>query len=225
MRNAILIAAAFCALPVHSRILDFHSDIRVATSGELTVTERITLEVNARYPHSLLLRELSTPSQVIDVIRNGHPESYTLDGSRLRIGRAPLAHGRHLYQIAYRSSRQVRFGDGLDELRWRVNENSFGVERVTAEVSLPAPVPARDIKVEAIGRDYESFVRDGRAAFRSKGEMTVVVRFPKGVVAEPGMAQRARWYLDDYEGLLLVLIGLGLAALVLMRFRILSARR
>jgi hypothetical protein len=212
-----LLALCF-SFAAQSRVLDFHSDIRVATSGELTVTERITLEVDDKYPHSVLIRELSARSRVIEVIRNGHPEPHTLDGNRLRIGRAPLARGRHLYEIAYRSSRQIRFQGGLDELRWPVNENSF-VERVTAEVSLPAPVPARDIRVEASGRDYESFVRDGRAAFRSKGEMTIVVRFPKGVVDEPGMAQRVRWYFDDYKGLLVVLVGLLVVASILARLK------
>ena len=98
------------------------SSISTATSasranGELTVTERITLEVDDRQPHSVLRRELRAPIVVADVIRNGHPEPWLLepdgDGARLRIGKpgAALPHGRHTYQIAYRSQRQVRFLD------------------------------------------------------------------------------------------------------------------
>jgi hypothetical protein len=212
MRNAILIVAVFCAFPVHSRVLDFHSDIRVAKSGELTVTERITVEVDGEEKGDALVRELHTPVNVIDVIRNGYPEPYALDGARLRIGGAPLPQGRHLYQITYRKARQVRFVEGHSELRWNLN----GAERVTAEVILPAAVPAREIKAEALGRDYQSFVRDGRAAFRSQEAMTIVVRFPKGVViAEPGI---------DYKGLLAVLAALGLTACVLARLKKLSAQ-
>jgi hypothetical protein len=207
--------ALCCALPAPAaaRVLDFHSDIRVAKSGELTVTERITVEVEENAPG--LQRELASASRIVDVIRNGHPEPYALDGARLRIGGAPLPQGRHLYQITYRNPRQIRFLNGHDELRWNLN----GAERVTAEVILPANVPAREIRTESGGPDSQSFVRDGRAAFRSKEGVTIVVRFPKGVVAEPGVGRRARWFYDDNKGLLLVLVGLGLTAWVLARLR------
>jgi hypothetical protein len=213
MRNAIFVVAVCCAFPAHSRVLDFHSDIRVAKSGELTVTERITVEAQENAPG--LVRELPHASHIVDVIRNGHPEPYALDGARLRIGGAPLAPGRHLYQITYRNPRQIRFLWGHDELRWNLN----GAERVTAEVTLPANVPAREIRTESDGAESQSFVRDGRAAFRSKKGVTIVVRFPKGVVAEPGFGRRARWLIDDYKGLLLILLGLGLTAWVLARFK------
>ena len=63
-------------------------------------------------------------------------------------------------------------------------------------------MPAREIRAEA-GKDAQSFVRDGRAAFRAMRaiaaheEVMVVVRFPKDVVAEPKV---------DYRGLLAVLV-------------------
>ena len=59
-------------------------------------------------------------------------------------------------------------------------------------------------------------MRDGRAAFRSADAVTIVVRFPKDVVAAPEMGQRARWLFDDYKGLLAVLVLLGCAAGVLV---------
>jgi hypothetical protein len=208
---ALLPATAF------GRVLDFHSDIRIARNGELTVTERITLEVDDRQPHSVLRRELRAPVTVTDVIRNGHPEPWLLepedDVARLRIGKAgaALAHGRHTYQIAYRSRGQVRFLDGHDELGWRLGPG----ERITAEVILPSSVPAREIRVEA-GKDAQSFVRNGRAAFRAMRaiapheEVMVVVRFPKNVVSQPKM---------DYRGLLAVLFLLAASAGVLLRLQ------
>jgi hypothetical protein len=213
---ALLPASAFC------RVVDFHSDIRIARSGELAVIERITLEVDDRTPHSVLRRELRGPAAVSDVIRNGHPEPWVLepaaDGARLRVGKPgeALAHGRHTYQIAYRSAGQVRFLDRHDELHWRLGP----AERITAEIILPASVPAREIKTDA-GKEAQSFVRDGRAAFRSlraiapHEEVMVVVRFPKNVVERPKV---------ERGGLLGVLVLLGLAAAVLYRLRMLSAR-
>ena len=211
MLLALLPAQAF------PRVVDFHSDIRIARNGELSVTERITLEVDDRQPHSVLRRELRAPIEVADVIRNGHPESWLLepdgDGARLRIGKpgAALEHGRHTYQIAYRSQRQVRFLDAHDELHWRLGP----AERITAEIVLPSTVPRREIRTDA-GKDAQSFVRDGRAAFRAMRaiapheEVMVVVRFPKNVVSQPKM---------DYRGPLAVLLLLVASAAVLLRLR------
>jgi hypothetical protein len=207
-----LVMIALLPAPAVSRVVDFHSDIRIARDGELTVIERITLEVDDRQPHSVLRRELRAPASVRDVVRNGHPEPWTVepgDAVRLRIGKpgVPLAHGRHTYQIAYSSRDQVRFLDGHDELQWRLGPG----ERITAEIVLPSGVPAREIRAEA-GKDAQSFVRDGRAAFRTlrpvapHEEVTVLVRFPKNVVSAPRL---------DYRGLLAVLMLLSLTASVL----------
>ena len=207
---------------VDGRVVDFHSDIRIARDGELSVTERITLEVDDRQPHSVLRRELRAPFVVGDVVRNGHPEAWEIEVSgdepTLRIGKpgAALAHGRHTYQIAYRSRQQVRFLRDYDELQWRLGPG----DRITAEIVLPSSVPAREVRADA-GKDAQSFVRDGRAAFRAMRpvapheQVTVAVRFPKNVVVPPTM---------DWRGLLLVLIVLAASAAVLYRIRTLSAR-
>lgn len=208
---ALLPAAAF------GRVLDFHSDIRIARNGELTVTERITVEARDKTPR--LERVLPRDSRVVEVVRNGHPERYVLDGERLRLGPAAVPEGRHLYQITYRAARRIAFLDGHDALHWRLT----GAERVTAEVVLPAAVPARQIRVEASGGEHQSFVRDGRAAFRSQDGIAIVVRFPKGVVDDPGIARRAHWFFSDYFGALLVLGALGLSAWVLVRLKKLSS--
>lgn len=218
----LLLLVLCAALPVQARILDSHTDIRVAQDGGITVTERITLQVDGRQPHSVLLREVASPARVLEVTRNGRPEPWELEaalaGQRLRIGARgkALAHGRHLYQIAYGATGQVRFLDYHDELRWSVPAG----DRVTAEVSLPASVPARDIRLSAAGGEYQSFLSDGRAAFRSAKEpLAITVGFPKGVVAAPAF---------DYRGLVFVLAGLLATVGVLWRIgrlKSLSARK
>lgn len=222
MRTLAVCLGMMFSMQAQARVVDFHSDIRIARNGELSVTERITLEVDDRQPHSVLRRELRAPAVVADVIRNGHPEPWLLepdgDGARLRIGKpgAALPHGRHTYQIAYRSQHQVRFLDAHDELHWRLGP----AERITAEIVLPSSVPRREIRTDA-GKDAQSFVRDGRAAFRAMRaiapheQVMVVVRFPKNVVSQPK---------TDYRGLLVVLALLGSAAGVLLRLKTLSAR-
>jgi hypothetical protein len=207
------------ALPLHARVLDFHTDIRASKTGELTVTERLTLEVDDRRPYSVLLRELPPQARIVDIVRNGHPEPYASEKAserlRLRIGKSTLDHGRHTYQLTYRTPRPKPPGGGLDELAWRIDGGDYGVERITAEVTLPASVPRRDIRIVA-AKDQQTFVRDGRAAFRSTralapGEaMTIALRFPHGVVAAPRFA---------YGGLLMVAVLLTVAAFALYRLR------
>jgi hypothetical protein len=210
--RGLLLLGILCATSVQARILDVHSEIRVAKSGELTVTERIT--VDAQATAIALERDIPDAALVVDVIRDGHPESYLLDGARLRVGGTPPA-GRHLYQITYRSARRIAFLADHDALHWNVK----GGERITAEVILPASVPRREIKVEGRGTEYQSFVRDGRAAFRAQDSMSLVVRFPKGVVTEPAIGQRAQWFFSDYYGLVLVALLLAFSSWVLFRLK------
>lgn len=169
----IFVLAAFSA---QARVLDVHSEIRISKNGDLVVTERVTVEKGES-----LERRLPREARVADVIRNGHPESYVLEGERLRLGPVAVPNARQLYQITYRAPRRVAFLGEHDALHWSL----AGGERMTAEVILPASVPARQIKVEGSGAAYQSFVRDGRAAFRSEAPIALIVRFPKGVVEEP----------------------------------------
>ena len=215
MRRAALLAALLAASPLHARVLDLHCEIRVAKSGELRVTERITLEAAKDTPR--LERELPREARVVELLRDGHPEGFAVDGARLRVG-APPREGRHLYQLTYRAARRVAFLADHDALHW----NLKGAERMTAEVILPVSVPARQIKLEGSGAEWQSLVRDGRAAFRAQAPLALTVRFPKGVVAEPGMGERARWLFSDYFGFVLLAVALGLTAWTLMQFKKLS---
>ena len=182
MRIRVLLAGIAFALPAHARVLDLHSEIRVAKSGELAVTERVTEETR----------------------KDGRPE-------------------RRTRQVTYRAARRIAFLGDHDALHWDLK----GGERMTAEVILPASVPARQIKVEVVpgapgaqGGEVQSFVSDGRAAFRSQQPIAFVVRFPKGVVAAPGLGERAGWFFSDYFGIVVVAALLAFTALVLYRIRI-----
>ena len=209
----LLLVGAFLLPSAHARVLDLHTEIRIAKSGELTVVERVTLE--ATRDTTPLERELPREARVVDLVRDGHAQAFVLDGTRLRAGGPPPREGRHLYQLTYRAARRVAFLGDHDALHWPLK----GGERMTAEVILPASVPARQLRLEASGADYQSLVRDGRAAFRSEAPIALVVRFPKGVVAEPKLTERAAWFFSDYFGLVTVAGLLALSALVLHLIR------
>ena len=174
MRTLFLITLIFWVLSAEARVADLHTEIRVAKSGDVTVTERMTVVA---------------------------PE------------------GRRHRQTTYRATRRIAFLADHDALHWSLK----GGERITAEVILPESVPARQIRAEANG-DAQVFVRDGRAAFRSRDGVAIVVRFPKGVVLEPSLAERAHWIFSDYFGAVLVALTLVLTAVTLLLLHKLSPK-
>jgi hypothetical protein len=209
------------------RVVDLHSTIRIGADGVLTVTERIALEVESgelrgglarTYPSEHQDRyggRVSVPFEVLRVTRDGAPEDWalqsTLLGERLRIGAADsaLAKGAHNYEITYRTALQVGHFADHDELYWTLGGRGapLPVEHISAEVLLPAAVPATQLRAEAYtgargarGRDYNQLIRDGAVGFSSTaafapGEgMAIVVDFPKGVVQPPGFFTRVGWF-------------------------------
>ena len=247
---------AFLGLPAaHAldRVSALHADIRVAARGTLTVTETLEFHTGARDAHRGIAREfpveyrdragrrMRVPLALQQVTRNGRPEPYVLEragaGLRLRTGEAgrPLARGKHVYQIVYRTGGQVVFLDEEDELHWNVGTGwNLAFERLSAEVSFENLVLAEGIRLDERtgapgmrGEDYHAFVREGSAAFRAtrplaaREGMEITVAFPKGVVNEPSALARAGWYFAAYRG---VPVGAAIALLMLALLLAVRAR-
>jgi len=137
----LALALLVCALPAagQERVLDFHSDIRIATDGSLGVTETIAVQAEGREIRRGILRDFPTvyrdragakvqvPIEVQGVTRDGRREPWSLErlanGVRIRIGSAQvfLPRGPHEYRITYRTARQLGFFETHDELFWNVN--------------------------------------------------------------------------------------------------------
>lgn len=249
----VLLALALAALPAgaQERVLEFHSTIRISDDGALTVTETIAVQAEGREIRRGILRDFPTeyrgrfgekvrvPFTVVRVTRNGNPEPWTTqalsNGVRVRIGNAglQLPHGRHVYEIMYRTSRQLGFFEGHDELYWNVNGNgwTFAMDWVSADVHLPAAAPAASLRLEAYTgaqgerrRDYVAVAREGGATFTStralppRHGLTIVVGFPKGLVREPSTLERMWWWVDGNTGVLTGAAGL-LALLAFLWWR------
>ena len=138
--RSLLLALLLAALPAaaQERVLDFHSAIRIDADGGLFVTERIEVQVEGREIRRGILRDFPTdyrdrtgarvrvPFQVIAVSRNGNTEMWSVapnaNGERIRIGNpgVTLPLGKHVYEITYRTSRQLGFFNDHDELYWNV---------------------------------------------------------------------------------------------------------
>jgi len=167
---------------------------------------------------------------VLGVERDGLPEAWFAErrsnGVRINTGGDNFlpTPGTFRFTIRYRSNRQLGFFPDHDELYWNVTGLgwSFPIDAVQATVMLPGPVPSAELKLDAYtgpegaqGKDFQATSpQPGTAVFRStrplsQGEgLTIVVGFPKGLVAAPTPAQRWRWFLRDNLGVLVGLSGL-----------------
>lgn len=168
--------------------------------------------------------------EVVGVERDGESEPWFTEdlsnGVRINTGNdrflpTPLT---TTYRIRYRTGRQLGFFDEHDELYWNVTGTGwvFDIESASARVQLPEPVPAEQLQLDYYTGPQGSHARNATAEvvepgvvrfsttqplFQHEG-LTIVVGFPKGIVAEPSSIQKLVWYLSDNRAQLLLLLGL-----------------
>lgn len=168
--------------------------------------------------------------EVLEVLRDGRPEPWFTErrgnGVRVNTGNDDFlpVPATYSYVLRYRTTRQLGFFDAHDELYFNAIGTGwvFPVLAGSVEVRLPQAVPPETMQAEAYtgpqgagGRDYVvQLPEPGLAHWRASrplepGEgLTVVLAFPKGIVAEPDAAQRLRWLLADNRGPLVAACGL-----------------
>ena len=243
----LVLALCGAASVAQERILDFASDVSIDANGSLLVVETIVVQVEGQQIKRGIFRDFPTryqnhrgltvvvPFEVLNVQRDGTAEQYKVEpldnGMRVRIGNPQqmLPRGPHMYRISYRTGRQLGFFERHDELYWNVTGNGwpFVIDRVSAWVRLPQPVPADKLSAEvytgpqgARGRDAKVSVADGEFNFETTRRLapneglTIVAVFPKGIVTPPSALQRLGWTLADNAG---ELVGIG-ALLLLVVF-------
>jgi uncharacterized membrane protein YgcG len=176
---------------------------------------------------------------VLGVERNGNPEPWFTErmsnGIRINTGNDDFlpVPADYTFTLRYRTTRQLGFFDDHDELYWNAIGTGwiFPIDSATVQVRLPAQVPVSQMRAEAYtgpqgaaGRDYVADLsgpgvgtwRLTRPLGPNEG-LTIVLSFPKGVIAAPTTSDRARWFLADNRGVLVALI--GLVALILFSIR------
>ena len=199
---APLLAAAFVgfALPAQAdeHITDYKSDITVARSGTLTVTE--TISVNAegeRIVHGIyrdfpttytdsMGRVVRTRFDVMQVTLDGHDETYDVEsidaGKRVKIGDkdVDIDPGAHVFAITYQTDRQIGFFKDYDELYWNVTGNFwiFPIDHAEAIVHLPpgANIIQRAYYTGAAG----SHDSNARVVSQTNGSITIETTQPLG---------------------------------------------
>lgn len=251
----LALAALVAPAAARERILDFDSTIAIRADGGMDVVETLRVRAEGLEIRRGIVREFPVryrdrhghrvvvAFEVQEVLRDGRPEPWFTeragDSVLLATGGDALlpVPADITYTLRYRTDRQLGFFDAHDELYWNAIPlgRSFPVEAGRIEVSLPAPVPAEDLRLATYTGPYGAadnaharaeVVAPGTARWTLErplagGEgLTLVLGFPKGVVAEPGLARRAGWLLRDNLHLLVALLGLlALAAYCYARWR------
>lgn len=216
--RAVLLAALFfplCAARGDAssgeRILDFSSHVTVMADSSLVVTEKIQVYAARVDIRRGIIREFPTRYNVNGKIRrvgfelvssmlNGRPTLASVKqiGSvvEIRLGNPNLILpvGAHVFELTYRTTKQLGFFDSWDELYWNVTGNGwiFPIDRAQFTVRLPegATMSKYDAFTGKYGGRERFFTREGAVFKTTKplavGEgFTVVVGWPKGFVTPP----------------------------------------
>jgi hypothetical protein len=166
--------------------------------------------------------------EIVSLNRDGHSEPYHTEdlSNRVRIyfgsSTYDLPPGEHTYEFDYRTDRQLGFFKDHDELYWNVTGNAwkFPIDAVSATVLLPPEARRRATDLEGYtgyqgqkGNAYTvAYDNAGNPVFHAKDlapsqGLTIVVEWPKGIIAEPTAAQKCAWFIADHKPEILGLAG------------------
>lgn len=170
----------------------------------------------------------SVPFDIVRLRRDGNSEPYHTEnlsnGIRIYFGSSSyeLPPGTHTYQFAYRVNRELGFFRDHDELYWNATGNSwkFPIGVATATVVLPPNV--RNLVTSlggytgAEGEKGQAYTarrdEDSNPTFRAENlapqqGLTIVVTWPKGLIAEPTAAQKRAWFIADNKPIIFGVAG------------------
>ena len=208
--------------------LDVTEKIAVHAEGH-SIRRGIYRDFPTRYPDRYGNR-VRVDLQVIGVERNGNTEPWFTEkmsnGVRINTGNDSFlpVPADYTYTLRYRTTRQLGFFADHDELYWNAIGTGwvFPIESGSVTVRLPSAVPTTQLKAEAYtgpqgakGGNYVATTPEpGVATYRLTHPLapyegfTIVLSFPKGLIAQPTSGQRFTWLLADNRGVLIALVGL-----------------
>ena len=189
-------------------VADFRGDPHHGIYRDIPLSGKDKYGNNYRIRHKML--------GVTDAGGSSLQTQITSNGGRvnIRIGDPnTMVEGIQTYVIRYRLLRAVHFFPEGDELYWNVvgREWTVVIRKATATVELPPSTPPHSIRTTGYTGAYgqtsahpvSSVPNNHTARFSMKqplnpGEaMTIVVGWPKGVVAQPKRWQEALWFISD----------------------------
>ena len=213
---AVVTVAFPFAAPAEERILRFDAAAEIRSDASFVVTESIRFVSEGKDIKRGLIRTIPTDFtdaqgkrrragfEVLSAEIDGSPTDLRVERSGgdldIRIGREKtvLAPGEHVIVLAYRTTGQLGFFAGHDELYWNVAGNDwvFTIERATFRLKLPGKdfgEGFRNVEVytgkkgekRADARTLPDGSVESTKAFPTGEGLTVVYTWPKGIVAPP----------------------------------------
>lgn len=192
------------------------------------------------YNDSLFKKSLKSFS-VMSVLKDGSEEPYSLigldNGTRVKIGSPDLyvKPGTHTYTVKYQTADQLGFFSNYDQLYFNVIGNDFllGVDSATAKIHFPETINPNSIKFWSFlgpkgsleEGNYFKFtnniliINSGRKLAPEEA-FTVMVQFPKNVVAQPFYKKYLPVYLTSKQSL----FGIAYLTIFLILFSIFNRR-
>ncbi|HKD14553.1 MAG TPA: DUF2207 domain-containing protein [Candidatus Angelobacter sp.] len=201
--------------------------IEVQAAG-IEIRHGIYRDFPTRYK-DLMGNRYTVTFEIVGVQRDGQPEPYHTEslsnGVRVYFGDKGtlISSGVHRYVFTYNTNRQLGFFKDHDELYWNVTGLgwSFRIDAATATVLLPPQihnfVTSLDAYTGAMGergrgaavsRDDDDNPHFAVEHLAPRNGITIVVTWPKGLIAEPTREQKIKWFLSDNRNAAVGLIGL-----------------
>ncbi|HVF40467.1 MAG TPA: DUF2207 domain-containing protein, partial [Gemmatimonadaceae bacterium] len=220
-----------------SGAIDVTEQITVVAEGQ-QIRRGIYRDFPTRY-RDRFGNQVKVDLQVLGVERNGKQEPWFTErmsnGVRINTGNDDFltVPAEYTFTLRYRTTRQLGFFSDHDELYWNAIGTGwvFPIERGTVEVRLPEPVPIERMAAEGYtgpqGAKGNAYAADLPAPGVARYQLTqplspyegftIVLSFPKGLIASPTDSDKARWFLRDNRGVLIALAGLILLLLYEIR--------
>ncbi len=167
---------------------------------------------------------------VVEVLKDGIKENYFFEpqsnGQRVYIGEKNylINPGEYTYTITYETNRQIGFFKDHDEFYWNVTGNGweFPIDFAQATVELPAEASSQLLSTDgftgpqwSIQKNF-SYNKDfnGALVFTTMRPLvfheglTILMTWPKGIIAEPTWVQKVDYFIKDNALVLWCLLGL-----------------
>ena len=254
MKRILLIGAILFfsgSLAAQERIKSYDIQVDVRADGSLDVTERIAVRAEGTQIRRGIYRDFPTryrdragnqvkvDIEVLGVERNDRQEPWFTErrenGVRINTGNDDFlpVPADYVYTLRYRTTRQLGFFKGHDELYWNAIGTGwiFPIDSATVDVRLPEPVPVERLSAEgytgpqgAKGSAYTAeIVALGAARYRLTQPLnpyeglTIVLTFPKGIIAEPTSGEQTGWFFRDNRGVFIAALGFVLLMFYMVR--------
>lgn len=196
------------------RIKSVHTDIEIARTGEVLVTETIVIVSEGKVFKHGIYRDIPLVDRtgggmkpaafaVLEVERDGatanHFLGFMAGGTRVYLGKSDelLPPGEHVYRWSYRTDNRIRDAGANDMFAWNVTGRSnLAIEAASAALKLPdgtsvlgtqqrAGIPEMSFENVIVTVDGANLVFNALIPIQPGGSMSFKVLIPKNSIERP----------------------------------------